>query len=187
MVQGSRIVDPTPKTWRSARSSANYQFNSWWSIGDSNPGPLACQARAAEFSLGFLRWKSARLSTCRTARCRPTCGPDCGPGSYRNAPLGTERAAWCCNNPIRIARSRRCKHCSGIPDRHCGREFTTSSSSTRRSSRDPPTGSCRSAKSESGAGFPPRHHTLGAAPAGLAVVRHKLLSSRTLCAHRSRR
>src|SRR6266567_6567787 len=32
--------------WHSAHASASFEFRIRWSIGDSNPGPLACQARA---------------------------------------------------------------------------------------------------------------------------------------------
>src|SRR5207249_985186 len=53
------------RSWHSLTLTANSEFNQrgGWSIGDSNPGPLACQASAATFSFGVLRWKSARLST----------------------------------------------------------------------------------------------------------------------------
>jgi hypothetical protein len=68
------------KFWHSTLMRAKTEFkNEGWSIGDSNPGPLACQARAATFSFGVLRLKSARLGPSRTALCRSICGPDCGP------------------------------------------------------------------------------------------------------------
>jgi hypothetical protein len=50
-----------------------------WSIGDSNPGPLACQARAGPFNPETLRLDAARLSTSAAVQCRPNCGPNYGP------------------------------------------------------------------------------------------------------------
>src|SRR5258708_16452313 len=39
------------RSWHSLTLTANFEFNQkGWSIGDSNPGPLACQARAGVVS-----------------------------------------------------------------------------------------------------------------------------------------
>src|SRR5258708_6013351 len=66
--------------------SAKFEFKqSGWSIGDSNPGPLACQARASTLRLGVLKLESSRPSPSRTVLCRSNCGPNRGPAGVNLA------------------------------------------------------------------------------------------------------
>jgi hypothetical protein len=64
----SQTMVQTPKSWRSTTLSANSKFRLGWSIGDSNPGPLACQARAeAHFPYSSGRFRDRAASFL----CRP--------------------------------------------------------------------------------------------------------------------
>jgi hypothetical protein len=81
-------INSETRNWHSSAPTASFEFSELgWSIGDSNPGPLACQACAAKFSFGILRLESTRMSTSSTAVCRSNCGPDCGPAHETPPPL----------------------------------------------------------------------------------------------------
>jgi hypothetical protein len=65
-------VNSQARNWRSPTLIANFEFaKKGWSIGDSNPGPLACQVRAgaifasrsACFEIGIRPWRIVRVRT----------------------------------------------------------------------------------------------------------------------------
>ena len=113
------IVVQTPKTWRSYPISARSEFNSWWSMADSNRADtLACQARAGgtfassaahfeidvQSSVCLLRTRSVRVIECLfeyhpDQRVSRLVGHLSGPCGRTRRPLSTAQAEqW-----IRIA------------------------------------------------------------------------------------